>query len=53
MANRNKKIPAPEEKEALDAMKGMIMARDACPAGLTDPDDVKYEVAEDMGKSKK
>lgn len=48
MARKNK-ILVPEAREALDKMKARVMKEKGYPVDMNNPDNVKYEVAEEQG----
>lgn len=44
---RNNKILVPEAREELDELKARVMAKQGYPVDQNNPQDVKYEVAEE------
>ncbi|MBA9025316.1 MULTISPECIES: alpha/beta-type small acid-soluble spore protein [Bacillaceae] len=46
---RNKKILVPEAREGLDQLKGRIMKAKGYDVNMTEPDNVKFEIAEEQG----
>ena len=46
---RNKKILVPEAREGLDQLKGRIMKAKGYDVNMTEPDNVKYEIAKEQG----
>lgn len=53
MSKRNNKILVPEARQALDQFKGKVMAKAGYDVQGQKPNEVKYEVAEDLGISLK
>jgi len=49
MARRNRKPLVPGTRNALDAFKGQVMARQGYKVDPDDPNSVKYEVAKEQG----
>ncbi|HEX7063509.1 MAG TPA: alpha/beta-type small acid-soluble spore protein [Bacillales bacterium] len=46
---RNNKILVPEAREELDELKGQVMARQGYKNSQNQPQNAKYEVADDLG----
>ncbi|WP_078543362.1 alpha/beta-type small acid-soluble spore protein [Litchfieldia alkalitelluris] len=49
MARRKRRPLVPEAREGLDQLKAAVMKEKGYHSDSTDPDAVKYEVAEDIG----
>ncbi|TJY41836.1 alpha/beta-type small acid-soluble spore protein [Cohnella pontilimi] len=49
MSRRNRKPVVPEARRALDAFKADVMRSEGYAVNPNRPDDVKYEVAKDIG----
>lgn len=46
---RNTKILVPEARQGLDQLKGRIMKAKGYDVNMTEPDNVKYEIAKEQG----
>ncbi|MFF2484444.1 alpha/beta-type small acid-soluble spore protein [Paenibacillus sp. NPDC058071] len=49
MARRNRKLLVPEARQAMQQFKGEVMQREGYHVDPQHPDDVKYEVAQELG----
>lgn len=49
MTRRKKQLLVPQAAKAVEQFKGEVMAQEGFYSGLKEPDNVKYEVAEEIG----